>query len=78
MIDKKGTQVLRGSILKSLSFGEWSASMTCIGFDYKDGRVLLRQDRSGEVASKLTQAQLIFSQWQVVGFKELPDIEVNL
>ena len=78
MIDKKGTQVIRGSILRNQFFGEHSATMTCIGYDYKDGKVLLRQDRSGEVESKLTQAQLIFSQWQVVGHKPLPDIQVNL
>lgn len=74
MKDRKGNEVIFGNLLQSEKFMPAGATMFCHGYteeeEGEEGRVILAQQRSGELPINLTQEELLNSQWVVTGFKE--------
>lgn len=69
MKDRKGNNVIFGNLLQSEKFMPAGPTMFCHGYTAAEGKVILGQQRSGEVPINLTQEELLDSQWVVTGFK---------
>jgi hypothetical protein len=78
MKDADGNTLVRGSVVGNPDFGPEQVTAQVVGYDYRNGNILIRKDFAGELAISLNREQLLSSRWRLMGFKELPDLVIDL